>query len=301
MTTKNWIKFFLLSIFWGSNFLWIRIIVTDIGPFILVFFRVLFAFLTILIYIIISKTKIILTWRKLGISVVLGFFNVTLPFLSTSWAEQFISSGLAGMISSTYPLFALLFAAIILPQERLSWFRAVGLLIGFCGAVILTSIGFTKVNSTNILQGVIVMFIAPISYSIAIIFAKITTGIMDIIEQSLGQIFFALITVSLSTILFESHLRLPSQLSIWMGLLLLGVFYTGVGTILYFSLLNSAGITITSLIAYISPVIAVILGILILSEAFTWQLIVGGFLVIIGLIWVNSSGLNKKFIPKDVE
>jgi len=301
MTTKSWIKFFLLSIFWGSNFLWIRIIVTDIGPFILVFFRVLFAFLTILIYIIISKTKIILTWRKLGISVVLGFFNVTLPFLSTSWAEQFISSGLAGMISSTYPLFALLFAAIILPQERLSWFRAVGLLIGFCGAVILTSIGFTKVNSTNILQGVIVMFIAPISYSIAIIFAKITTGIMDIIEQSLGQIFFALITVSLSTILFESHLRLPSQLSIWMGLLLLGVFYTGVGTILYFSLLNSAGITITSLIAYISPVIAVILGILILSEAFTWQLIVGGFLVIIGLIWVNSSGLNKKFIPKDVE
>lgn len=301
MTTKNWIKFFLLSIFWGSNFLWIRIIVTDIGPFILVFFRVLFAFLTILIYIIISKTKIILTWRKLGISVVLGFFNVTLPFLSTSWAEQFISSGLAGIISSTYPLFALLFAAIILPQERLSWFRAVGLLIGFCGVVILTSIGFTKVNSTNILQGVIVMFIAPISYSIAIIFAKITTGIMDIIEQSLGQIFFALITVSLSTILFESHLRLPSQLSIWMGLLLLGVFYTGVGTILYFSLLNSAGITITSLIAYISPVIAVILGILILSEAFTWQLIVGGFLVIIGLIWVNSSGLNKKFIPKDVE
>ena len=301
MTTKNWIKFFLLSIFWGSNFLWIRIIVTDIGPFFLVFFRVLFAFLTILIYIIISKTKIILTWRKFGISVVLGFFNVTLPFLSTSWAEQFISSGLAGMISSTYPLFALLFAAIILPQERLSWFRAVGLLIGFCGVVILTSIGFTKVNSTNILQGVIVMLIAPISYSIAIIFAKITTRFMDIIEQSLGQIFFALITVSLSTILFESHLRLPSQLSIWMGLLLLGVFYTGVGTILYFSLLNSAGITITSLIAYISPVIAVILGILILSEAFTWQLIVGGFLVIIGLIWVNSSGLNKKFIPKDVE
>lgn len=294
MTTRNWIKFILLSVIWGTNFLWTRIVVNDIGPLILVFFRILFGFFTIFIYVFANKTKIYLTWPKLGVFVVLGFFNVTLPFLLITWAQQTISSGLAGVMNTTYPLFSFLFAAIFLPEERISWFRAVGLLIGFCGALVLATSGFSGSKTVNSLTGIIAMLFASISYAFALIYAKKTARRMNANEQSIGQISIALITISITTILFESRLRLPTLPLSWIGLVWSGVLCTGVGTILWYSLLNSAGTTLTSLTSYVSPVIAVILGIIFLQEEFIWQIALGGTLIILGVIWANSSRDQNK-------
>ena len=293
MTAKNWFRFILMCIFWGTNYLWNRIIVVNIGPFMLVFFRVLLAFFTIFFYVVISKTRIVLTWKKVGIYLVLGFFYVTLPFLAASWAQQSITSGMAGIISSTNPLFALLLATIFLPQERISGLRAVGLLIGFLGAVILASSGLTNGQSGNSLSGILVMLVSSISYAVALVFTRATAQGMDEKEQSLGQISFALITITMATLLFESQWRLPSRPIIWIGVVSLGILYTGAGTILWFALLNSAGVMYASLVSYVAPVIAVILGVLILAEKFTWQLLVGGALVLCGVMWVNSCDTQK--------
>ena len=87
--------------------------------------------------------------------------------------------------------------------------------------------------------------------------------------------------------------RLPSRPIICIGLVCPVILYTGVGTILWFALLNSAGVMYASLVSYMAPVIAVILGVLILSEKFTWQLLVGGALVLCGVMWVNSGDTQK--------
>ncbi len=294
MESKSWVKFALLGLLWGSNFLWIRIAVTDIGPYLLVFFRILLAFAFMLTFAITSRTRMILTWRWAGISLILGVFNVTLPFLLTSWAEQFIASGLAGIINSTYPLFGFLFAAIFLGKERSSPSRILGLLAGFGGAVLVASTGFPVGNQITSVPAVYVMLMAPVSYAIALNFARLSMNKMTMLEQSFGQICFALITVSIAAGLLEPNLRFPSSPTTWISILWLGILCTGVGTLLWYSLLNSAGATLTSLIAYLSPIIAVILGALVLSEKFTWQFIVGGSLITMGVFWVNDSRLNPE-------
>jgi drug/metabolite transporter (DMT)-like permease len=287
MNTRNWIKFICLSLIWGTSFLWIRIVVKDVGPFILVFFRVLFAILTIAVYLLATRTKIQLTWRKLGIFAFLGFFNVTLPFLLISWAELTVSSGLASVMNSTYPLFALLFSVLFLPEERVTWFRSIGLFIGFCGVVILASTGFTSNSGSANWLGIAALSLASICYAVSTVFARITTRGMKPGEQSAGQIGMALVFIAIATVIFEPHLRLPSVPISWIGLIWLGVLCSAIATITWFSLMNSVGTTRTSLVSYVFPVIAVMLGIVILGEEFVWQLAVGGILVIFGVIWVN--------------
>lgn len=289
MALKNWIKFAVLAIMWGSNFLWTRIIVKDISPFILVFLRILLAFLTICIYLVATRTRIKLTKKKVGIFFVLGVLNVMLPFLLTAWAEQFITSSLAGIINSTYPLFSLLLAAIFLPEEKISLFRGMGILIGFGGMIILANPSFSGMGTNNYLPGVLVMLLAPISYAAALIFARISTRHLDATEQSLGQLGMALVTIGIATGVFNPQWEWPSMPVVWAGILWLGIICTGVGTILWYSLLNSVGAMRTSLIAYASPIIAVLLGGFILSEEFTWNFVIGGLLVMIGLLWVNLS------------
>lgn len=299
MNTKNWIKFIALALIWGTSFLWIRIAVKDVGPFILVFFRTGFAFLGIVIYVLIRRIKIEMTWKKLGIFVFLGFFNVVLPFVLISWAERSISSGLASVMNSCYPLFTLLISIIFLPEERITWLKAIGLVIGFGGVVVLASSGFGSGSSNGVMAGIIAMLIATISYAVAMVFARIKTRGFNSGEQSAGQLSMALVLISLTTLLFEPNLRLPISPLTWVGLIWLGLLGSAAGTILFYSLLNSIGTTRTALVSYVFPVIAVILGIIFLGEDFSWRLVVGGIMVIGGVIWVNYFRPVGKPLPAE--
>ncbi len=97
----------------------------------------------------------------------------------------------------------------------------------------------------------------------------------------------ALLFITTATALFEHNLRLPTQASTWVALVWLGVLGSAVATVLYFSMLNSVGPTRTVLVAYVFPVIGVILGIIVLHEPFSWQIVVGGILVLASVLWVN--------------
>lgn len=287
MNTRNWIKFIALSMIWGTSFLWIRVAVKDIGPYLLVFFRMIIAFLGVVVYVIIRKVKIKFTWRKLAIFLFLGFFNLTLPFIMVSKSELWITSGMTSVLNSMYPLFTVIFSLIFLPEERITWLRSVGILIGFGGVVVLASTGFGKGGSSDVIKGIIAMLIASVCYGISLIFAKKMTKGLNPGEQSAGQIGMAVITISIATVLFEPHLRLPAPGITWFALVWLGLLGSAAATILWYSLLNSVGPTRTSLVGYVFPVIAVVLGIIFLQEDFSWQLVVGGIMVIGGVIWVN--------------
>lgn len=204
-----------------------------------------------------------------------------------SWSEQFVSSGLASMMNSIYPLFTVVLALFFLPDEQINWLRAIGLLIGFCGVVVLASTGFAGSHASGTLPGIIALLLAALSYAISMVFARRKTRGMQPIEQTAGQISLSLIMVIVATLILEPHLRLPTVPQSWIGLIWLGVLCSAVATLLWFSLLNEVGSTLTSLVSYVYPVIAVILGIVILGENFSWRLVIGGVLVILGVIWVN--------------
>lgn len=96
MSSKNWLRFLAAGLIWSTSFLWIKIALQEVGPFMLVALRTSFATLGMLTIILFSNRKI-LNWEKiqpwLGFFVIIGIINVVFPFVLISWGEQFIPSG----------------------------------------------------------------------------------------------------------------------------------------------------------------------------------------------------------------
>src|SRR4030042_1321924 len=113
MSTKDWIRFWLLGLIWGTSFLWIKIAVSEISPLVLVGFRTLFGAAFLFVIITLGKRSR-LRWQELrpwfGIFSVVGLINVALPFVLISWSEQYIASGIASILNSSVPLFSILVA-----------------------------------------------------------------------------------------------------------------------------------------------------------------------------------------------
>jgi drug/metabolite transporter (DMT)-like permease len=287
MSFRDWLKFIGCALIWGTSFLLIRIGVADVGPFVLVTFRVLFAVIGTVIMVIAGRVQILKNPKYLAIFLFLAFTNVAIPFILISTAEQYISSGLASIMNSTVPLFTLVIASIFLKEERASLLQSVGLVLGFAGVVVLMSDKLSGGLNTS-LAGILMMLVAAFCYGVSVIFARITLKGTHPAFQSLGQMGFALILVSVATLSLEPNFHLPLHPGTWVIMLILGLVNSALANILYYSLLNSVGPTKTVLVSYVFPLIAVILGILILDETFSWRMVLGGIMIVGGVVWVNS-------------
>jgi drug/metabolite transporter (DMT)-like permease len=286
MSSRDWTKFLLLALIWGSSFMWIKVAVADVSPFVLVTFRVFFAVLGILAIILITRGKFPLQKRWIGVFAFLGFFNVTLPFLLISWSEQYITSGMASILNSTVTLFTFLFASFFIAEERLTWLKALGIILGFTGVVVI-SMDDIGSGLGNMQVGVIVSLIASACYGAANVFGRINTKGLEPNAQAFGQLTAAFIFIIPAAIIFDSTFTLPNKPITWFALVLLGLLNTAVATWLFYSLLNSVGSTRTSLVAYFIPLVGVILGILFMGESLSWNLFIGALMIVGGVLWVN--------------
>jgi drug/metabolite transporter (DMT)-like permease len=290
LSTRDWFKFIALSLIWGTSFLWIKIAVTEVGPFILVVFRTLFAALTILTFLLYRRIKMPRArswwWRFIFV----GFFNVALPFVLISWSEEYVSSGMASLMNCTMPLWTAILATIFLADEPLTWNKGAGLLVGFGGVVLLISNQINGgVKGVEISLGM--LLVAAISYAISSVFIRRNIQGIPAETQSLGQMGTAFLMILPVAALADPPLRFPHLALTWLALLWLGILGSGVATILSYSLLNSVGSTRTSLTSYVYTLIAVLLGAVFLNEPLNWQLIVGGVMIIAGVMWVNYGTL----------
>jgi drug/metabolite transporter (DMT)-like permease len=286
MSSRDWTKFLLLALIWGSSFMWIKVAVADVSPFVLVTFRVFFAVLGILAIILITRGKFPLQKRWIGVFAFLGFFNVTLPFLLISWSEQYITSGMASILNSTVTLFTFLFASFFIAEERLTWLKALGIILGFAGVVVI-SMDDIGSGLGNMQVGVIVSLIASACYGAANVFGRINTKGLEPNAQAFGQLTAAFLFIIPAAMIFDPTFTLPNLPITWFALVLLGLLNTAVATWLFYSLLNSVGSTRTSLVAYFIPLVGVILGILFMGESLSWNLFIGALMIVGGVLWVN--------------
>lgn len=285
MSAKNWFKFILLGLIWGSSFFWIKLALQEVGPFTLVLFRVGFAFLGLLVVGLILRPK--LYKKDLWKYVILGFFNVAMPFVMISWAEKHISSGMAAILNSTVPLFTILIAPGFLKEERFTVHSVLGLLIGFAGVIILASNQLGAGDSLSVV-GILAMLVAAFSYACSGIFARTMTKGMRVEAQSMGQMGMAFAFLVPATLIAESPVHFPSLPLTYISLLWLGFMGSCIATLIWFSLLNSVGPTRTSMVTYMFPLVGVLLGLIFLRESLDWRLLVGGILVIVAVVVVNS-------------
>jgi drug/metabolite transporter (DMT)-like permease len=298
MKLKHWLVFLLLGAIWSSSFMWIKIAIDEIGPITLVAFRVLFGLLFGIVVIAIQRIAWPRTWKEWIPLFVLGIFNIAIPFFLISWGEQSIDSGVASILNATVPLFTILIAHFLLPDDKMNAPKVLGLLLGFAGVVILMSkdIG----SSLGSILGQFAIVLASAFYAGGGVYARKTTQDMPGILRSAGPLLPATVVMWLAMFLAESPVKLPQLGITWVALLFLGVLGSGFAFVLSYYLLHEIGPTRTSMVTYLFPLGGVILGVLFLDEVLTWQLVVGAVLIVLSLVVANMQSQKQGQSVKQV-
>jgi len=289
MKTKDWLLFWLLGIIWGTSFLWIKIAVTEISPMMLVSFRTLFAMLGLAAFLLLVRSARA-AWgqvrRHLWVFAVMGLTNIVLPWLLISWAGQYIESGLSSILNATMPLFTIMISPFFVSDDRFTLTKAAGLLTGFAGVVILLYPGIGSEWNTH-LAGQAAVLVAALCYGGSTVFARKMARGLPSQMQAFLQFFMATVMIWVFTLATERPLLFPRLPITWLALLWLGLLGSGLAYIIYFDLLPRIGPTRMSMVTYILPLVAVLLGIIFLGERFHWGAIIGALLILSGISIVN--------------
>jgi drug/metabolite transporter (DMT)-like permease len=282
---KHWFVFILLGIIWSSSFMWIKIAVQEVGPITLVAFRVLFGLLFGVAVILIQRVTLPRSFREWSPLLLLGITNVAIPFFLISWGEQSIDSGVAAILDATVPLFTILIAHYLLHDDKMTWPKVLGLLIGFAGVIILMSKDIGA--SFGSLLGQLAVVLACAFYAGSSVFARRTTENTAGILRSAGPLVSATAVMWLATFFLERPLKIPTLGITWVALLFLGILGSGLAFVMSYYLIHEIGPTRTSMVTYLFPLGGVLLGVVFLHEQLSWQLLVGAVLIIASLVVAN--------------
>jgi drug/metabolite transporter (DMT)-like permease len=290
MPIRSWGAFLLLGSIWGSSFLWIKIALDELGPFTLVGYRLLFGALGMLLVLLARRPAFPEDRKTWSLLALMGITNTALPFVLISWGELMIDSSVASILNSTTPLFTLVIAHFFLSDERMTIPRALGLVLGFAGILLLFSRDLGLEGFRSGLIGQVAVLVAAISYAGSSVFARRAFRDVPLLVQAAVPLFTADVIIWVGAFTLESPLKLPSLPITWIALIWLGLLGSCIAYLLYIYLINNEGSTRSTLVTYMFPVIGVALGVLFLGERLDMRLIVGALMVVAGIGVVNWRG-----------
>ena len=282
----DWLLFFALGFIWGSSYLFIKLAVDDFGTFTLVALRLVVGAALLWTVVRLAHQPLPRERRIYGHLLVMAIINITIPFLLITWAEQSVESSLAAILTSPVPLFAIVLSAIFLADEPMRVNGLIGLIVGFVGVVIVTSRGLTGAGSS--LTGEIALLGAAFSYAAGAVYSRRNVRGLAPMIPAVFQVSFAAIITGTIAVLFEHPWTATPDTQAIFSILWLGILGSGVAYLFVFRLFAHWGATRTTLVAYLLPVVGIVLGYLVLDEPIDARLIVGTALVIAGVGLVNS-------------
>lgn len=289
---KSWLPAYLaLGLVWGCSFIFIELGLVFLSPFGVTFVRCALGAITLLIFakarkVELPKGKAI--WKKLWVVAML--LNVV-PGVLFAFAQQYITSALAGIINATTPLMTLIFMLLIFREEKIKREQVYGLLIGALG--VMTVMGVWKELGGNQLIGIIALLVAVACYGASYPYSTRNVIPLGLKPEALAtcQLLMAAMTL-LPLFIFDGFSSNNYESRSIFAMLCLGIFGSGFAYIWNFSVTAAAGSAIGSTVTYITPVVAVIVGWLYLNEEIVWHEPVGALVVIIGAL-LSQGRLNR--------
>lgn len=268
---------------WGSTWLFIKLGLEDLPP--LTFAGIRFVISCAIIFLIIRIRGMQLPraradWILLAVTGILSFgLNYGLVF----WGEQHISSGLAALLQATLPAFGLVFAHFHLPGERLSWTRIGGVVLGVCGVAVVFS-NQLAIAGRQALAGCVALILSAAFAAYSNVLVKAHGKNLNPAIMAAGQMFFGLLLLFAVGIPLEGNpFRFHWTPMAVIALLYLAVVGSVIAFLLYYWLVQNMDVTNSMLIALVTPVVAVILGMLVLNEEFGWRTLAGGAMIMLGI------------------
>lgn len=277
MSRRGWVLFLLCGFLWGIPYLLIRIAVREYSPACVVFSRVAIGAL-ILIPIAMRQGTL---RRALGGYKYVALYAITEiigPWFLITRAELNISSGLAGLLVATVPIWSTLFAS--LAGDKTVWHhkRLIGILVGFVGVIAL--VGIESFTGHSSIWAILAVLLAALGYGFAPnTIAKNLPGVSAIAINAIAMTMAAIVYAPFAYMQWpHGDVATKSLLS----LIALGIFPTAVAFIVFFAIVDEIGTARASLVTYVNTAFAVFLGVLLLSEPITTGMIVGLPLVLVG-------------------
>jgi drug/metabolite transporter (DMT)-like permease len=296
LKTKLYLAFFCVAFFWGTTFLGIKIGVETIPPFILAGIRNFISGFIILFYLFCLNKIEKISIHQFARAFLLSILMIVLANGLTTYAEIYITSGLASLISTLNPLFVLAIN-LILGYEKLSYKTIIGILFGMTGMFLLYQSRINELLIPEYRGGIIAVFIAILCWSIGTIITKkgSTKSLSMLMNVSLQMIIagFVLTIIQYAltpTIVFENW----SMRSV-IAMIYLAIFGSVVGYVAFSYLLTQISSTKVTVLAYINVVVALFLGWLILDEEITLRIVLATLFIISGVIIVNFRKRKIKY------
>lgn len=290
---RPWVAMYTVAgLIWGASFLFIEYALTALTPIGVAFWRTTFGALAMLIAILIYRSKLptsVDVWKKMTIA---GLFMSSVPFTLIAYAQTYVSSALASILNSVTPIATVIVMLIAFRSEKVKAHVVVGLFVGLAGVSVI--LGVWQGFGENEPLAILAILVAIFCYGIGTPYVrKNITPLGLAAEVSVfGQIGTASVTLLpvylLSAPLITSN---PTLIAI-VSILILGALGSGVAYLLFYKVLDVVGSAIAASVTYITPIIAVVLGVALLNEQLHWYEPVGGIIVILGAAISQGSILN---------
>lgn len=286
VTGRGWLLYAAMAVLWGMPYLFIKEAVDTLSPAAVVAGRTLLG-AAILLPLALRRGALRPALRVWPWVLAFGAIEMAGPFLLLGHAEQTLPSGTTGLLVATVPLFAAIIALLRGDRSAFSPWRAAGLVLGFVGVgVIVAGPGLAVAGDARALLAVGEVLLVALMYAIApFLIATKLAGI-----PSLGTITLSLAAVGVFYLPFAflTQHEVPSVRST-LSLVALGVLCTAVAFVVFFALIAVVGPVRAPLFTYVNPVVAILLGVVVLGEHLSGGLLIGFPLVILGC-WLAATG-----------
>ena len=272
---------FLLSLIWSSSFMTIKVGVGSIPPVTLAACRVVVAAVVLYGFVRVQGAALPRGARFWTYCVLIGIIGNGLPFTLINWGEEHVDSGLAAILMSIMPLATVVLAHFFADGERMTQGKLIGVVIGFCGVVILVGPEALKGLGGDAWRQLAVAA-GAFSYGVAMILAR-NMPPAPLIARSAAVMIVASVIMAPLALAIDAPWRLRPDDAAIAAALYLGLFPTAFATIIFFYLVQTAGPSMVALVNYLIPVLGVGWGAVVLDEQVTAEAVAALVVILAGI------------------
>ncbi len=296
LSPHAWVQMGVLALIWGGSFLATRVALDEIGPMTTVLHRTGWAALVLWGWVWARGLAVPRTWRFVVACAGMGLLNNVIPFGLMAWGQLHIESGLTAIFNAATAIFGVLAAAIAFKDERLTWNRALGVVLGFFGVA--TAIGLASFASFDLRSlAQLAVIGGTVSYAIAGVWARIMFQGTQPEVAAMGMLSAATVFMVPIVIWTEGVPSLALQASTWAAIGYVSIVATALAYLLYYRVLAAAGSGNLMLVTLLVAPVAIVLGAWARAETLAPQAFVGFAMLAVGLIVLDGRVFKRRKSP----
>jgi drug/metabolite transporter (DMT)-like permease len=279
---KVLLGFIVICVIWGSSWAAVKIGLESVPPLLALGIR--FTLASIILGLLVFINKLVIPRdREFWILVLIMILSAfTLPFVLIYWGQLRVDSGLSSVLFATYPFWVSLVSYFLLPHEKITSMRILGIVLGFVGVSIIFQRGFSGLH-INMFYGMAAIIAGAIIQAIGLVFLRKLGKEVHPITLNFCSMSLSAIPLFITSIVFEDYSHVIFNVRSVGAILYLAIFCTVITFVIYFWLVKHVEAVLLSFSAFITPVIAVIIGVMFMGESITDTASLGSALVLVGV------------------